>query len=256
MSVCEGNPALEAFNEQASVMMMVEKYFQHGSMVLLLFFLAVVPAVGEEFVFRGVIGRGLTARWGLLAGVLITSCLFAFVHMYPPHIVAVLPIGIMMHLVYLATRSFWAPVLFHFSNNAMAAIFVALGAGTDDEPAWWMPIAALTYLAVSLFLLYRYRTRYVNNDGEEPPPEAGARRFAPRGWIVAPLMALIVAGTAVYIGIDLAQSLPEPPDEVEAETANTDNHQQHIQRVPHHDLSCDPGFLSSIHSSSDRRIQA
>ena len=232
-SFCEGIPALEAFNEQSSVMMMVEQYFRNGSLALLLFFLAVVPAVGEEFVFRGVIGRGLTARWGIFAGVLITSCLFAFVHLYPPHIVAVLPIGIMMHLVYLATRSLWAPVLFHFSNNALAATFVSLGAVTEDEPALWMPFAALAYLAVTLVLLYYYRTRYVNDEGEqigpgyltveEPPPEAGAQRVAPNGWIVASLMTLLVVGTAMYIGIDLARSIPAPHEDGEAETVHLDD---------------------------------
>jgi CAAX protease family protein len=228
-SFSKGNPVLEEFNEQSSVMGTVEKYFQHGSLPLLLFLLAVVPAVGEEFMFRGIIGRGLTARWGL-RGVLMTSCLFACVHLYPPHIVAVLPIGIMLHIVYLSTRSYWAPVLFHFCNNAMAASFVALGVETDEKLAWWMPVVALAYLAVSIVLLYRYRTRYVNDEGEEvspgyltveqPPPESGARRFAPPGRIVAPFLVFVLTGTVLYIAHDVAASGDAQPEVRETETSD------------------------------------
>ncbi len=58
---------------------------------------AVAPALGEELVFRGVIGRGLIARWGLPAGVLITSVMFAAIHVHPAHVVGVIPVGIAMH---------------------------------------------------------------------------------------------------------------------------------------------------------------
>ena len=100
-----------------------------SSLVLALFFIAVVPALGEEFLFRGLIGRGLTARWGTVLGIGITSFLFAAVHMYPPHVIAILPVGVALHVIYLTTRSFWAPVLFHFLNNALAHGDDACGSG-------------------------------------------------------------------------------------------------------------------------------
>lgn len=225
---CDGNEMLEAFNEQSSVMKMME-YLEGGSLVLLLFFLAVVPAVGEEFVFRGLVGRGLTARWGVFRGVLITSILFALLHAYPPHVAAVLPIGVMMHVIYLTTRSFWAPVLFHFINNAMAAIFVSLSVDTEEEMPLWMPAAALAWLVVSIVLLYRYRTRYVNDGGEEispgyvtvaaPPPDVNARRSAPFGWVAAPVFALVLLGTVYYIVSDVVEALKAAPDAVDGEAA-------------------------------------
>lgn len=268
-AVCEGHPALEKFNEDSSVMGTVEKYFQHGSLPLLVFLLAVVPAIGEEFVFRGIIGRGLTARWGLW-GVLMTSCLFALVHLYPPHIVAVLPIGIMMHLVYLSTRSYWAPVLFHFCNNAMAASFVALGVQTDGEMAWWMPVVALVYLAVSIFLLYSFRTRYVNQEGEEvspgyltveqPPPETGARRFAPMGWLVAPLLVFVLTGTVLYIAYEVAASPDAQPKSRETETTavpgESDTETPRIASSRPLHIPADCILTGPPHLSSDCRIKA
>ena len=54
------------------------------------FFVAVVvlalgPAIGEELVFRGVIGQGLIRARGVVTGVVITCLLFAAMHVFPPH---------------------------------------------------------------------------------------------------------------------------------------------------------------------------
>lgn len=89
---------------------------------LLLLLLAVVPAVAEEIIFRGIIGRGLTARYGLVSGIIMTSMLFGIAHGHPAHAVSVIPLGIVMHVLYVATRSIWAPMLFHFCNNAFAIV--------------------------------------------------------------------------------------------------------------------------------------
>src|SRR5205085_9678359 len=89
--------------------------------------MAVLPALGEELIFRGLIGRGLLARWGVVAGVLWTSVLFGLVHLNPAQAIAVIPIGVILHFVYLTTGSFWAPVLLHFLNNAFAAVMLKYG---------------------------------------------------------------------------------------------------------------------------------
>ena len=150
---------------------------QGASLPTLVLILAVLPAVGEELVFRGVVARGLTARWGLVSGVLLTSLLFAVVHLDPVHAVGVFPLGIMIHVVYLATRSFWAPVLYHFLNNSIAAagLWAASQAGDDPaalESAAQGPELPMTvYLAAVLcvvslgLLLWRTRVEHVLADG-------------------------------------------------------------------------------------------
>jgi membrane protease YdiL (CAAX protease family) len=81
--------------------------------------LALGPAIGEELVFRGVIGQGLVRRWGILPGALLASLLFAATHLFPPHAIATLPLAFFFHFAYLVTRNFWVPVLLHFLNNAL-----------------------------------------------------------------------------------------------------------------------------------------
>lgn len=96
------------------------------SLPWMIFLFALLPAVSEELMFRGFIGRGLTERWGRVMGVLLTTWFFAMMHGYPPHMLALIPLSIMIHDVYLVTRNFWAPVLMHFTNNAFAVIMLSL----------------------------------------------------------------------------------------------------------------------------------
>lgn len=123
-----------------------------ASLPLSLFFIAVVPAIGEEFLFRGMIGRGLTSRWGVIPGVILTSILFAAVHLYPPHVVAILPVGIALHLVYLATRNFWVPVVFHLINNSIAAVLIRQTA-EESTNSVLLSGFCLFYVLIGLFWL-------------------------------------------------------------------------------------------------------
>lgn len=94
--------------------------------VMLVIF-AVLPAIGEELVFRGVIGRGLTKRIGIVPGVLLTSMMFGVLHGHPLHAAAVIPLGITLHVLYLTTGSLAAPMLLHFLNNALALYTLTSG---------------------------------------------------------------------------------------------------------------------------------
>lgn len=165
-------------------------------LLLMLLIIAVAPAVGEELVFRGVIGRGLVARWGVLRGVLLTSVLFGLVHFHPAHALAVIPLGIAMHGLYLATRSMWAPMLLHFLNNAWATVAAKLASGNEtaamEEPtSGVLLLTSATAVLVLGALLYRTRVRYCQPDGKEwdpgyvtvelPPPGVAERVYGSDG---------------------------------------------------------------------------
>ncbi len=151
----------------------------------LLLLIAVGPAFAEEFLFRGLIGRGLVARWGLVRGVTVTSLLFGIVHVNPSQAIAVIPMGIAMHFVYLATRSFWAPVTLHLLFNTVGA--VALKYGLDPAlasiPTHVLTASAAMVTAIGV-LLWQTRVEYRLPDGtywnpgyisaEAPPPEVAA----------------------------------------------------------------------------------
>lgn len=169
-------PELGAFDASNTVEWLKE-FANVAPLPVMLLIFAVGPALGEELIFRGVIGRGLVARWGLWSGVLLTSLMFAVVHGHPVHVIGVIPLGIAMHLVYLATRSFWAPVLLHFLNNSWATIASraiesdgAAAASWEAGPGAGLLVASVIAVIVLGVVLYRTRTRYVLTDGTEWSP--------------------------------------------------------------------------------------
>ncbi len=140
---------------------------------LLFLVVAVAPAIGEEVIFRGIIGRGLVARHGILAGVIMTSVLFAAVHIHPAHVVSLLPLAFFIHLVYLATRSILAPMLLHLLNNSLAVVLLKVTAtapalaeaSEPDMPAYVMLISAGIVGLVG-WTLWKSRVEYRTEDGE------------------------------------------------------------------------------------------
>lgn len=126
--------------------------------LLLILYIAATPALGEEFLFRGLIGRGLTARWGWITGIGLTSLLFGAVHLYPPHIAAAMVLGIAMHILYLTTKSIWAPVLFHFLNNSLSVVMMRVSGEDVSEPNQYLTIGAMFYFGWCIYWLYQMRT--------------------------------------------------------------------------------------------------
>ena len=91
----------------------------------ILLFGCVFPGVFEELLFRGVLGKGMTGRWGprwlgIATGVGFASLYFGLAHIIPAHAASAAVMGVFLHLAFLYSRSFWVPVLIHVVNNAMA----------------------------------------------------------------------------------------------------------------------------------------
>jgi membrane protease YdiL (CAAX protease family) len=102
------------------------------------FMIALIPAVGEEFLFRGVLQRifrewfrnGHLAVW--LAGVLFSLAHYQFLGFMPRII-----LGVLFGYIFLWTGNIWFPVIAHFVNNAVGVIYYFLylqdRLGTDPQ---------------------------------------------------------------------------------------------------------------------------
>lgn len=196
-------PLLQGLNNTDVHKMLAQ--FGEASFPVALFLIAVVPAVGEEFLFRGLIGRGLIARWGLVAGVGITSCLFAVVHIYPPHVVAIIPVGVAMHWVYLTTKSFWAPMLFHFLNNGIATVLMR-AEQAEGELHWSVLPLAVAYIGWALYWLFQLRTTYRSeSDVENSQLAVVAATTKAECWrqsrtrLTPTLIAVVVIALEIYL---------------------------------------------------------
>ncbi len=183
-------PWLKKFDEMQT-MELVKQMAEGSSLWALVLVIAVFPAIGEELVFRGAIGRGLVARWGLVPGIIITSIMFGLVHAHPAHVMAVIPLGMFMHYVYYVTRSFWAPVLVHFMNNAFAVSMAKLATVAPEEVAKLgdetqvvhplITMSAALFITVVCVYLWKTRVKYVNPNGSEWTPGYTSNESPPNG---------------------------------------------------------------------------
>jgi membrane protease YdiL (CAAX protease family) len=140
----------------------------YGDLFINLFVIALIPAVGEEFLFRGVIQRGLT-KWknNPHFGIWISAFLFSALHMQFLGFVPRFLIGGFFGYLFLWSGSIWLPVIAHFINNALAVVLIftasrnvgtnqleSLGATSEDGTLVLMCCFALAML---LYLLHEIR---------------------------------------------------------------------------------------------------
>ncbi len=85
------------------------------------FFVVVLLApFAEEVFFRGFLLPAFANRWGLLAGAIISSGLFAISHVAPGSIVPAFMSGMLFAWLYHRTGSLWNTTIAHGAQNALA----------------------------------------------------------------------------------------------------------------------------------------
>ncbi len=134
-----------------------------GGLVFNLFMVALLPAIGEEFLFRGVIQRIFTNwtksyHWGIW----ISAILFSALHIQFYGFVPRMLLGVMFGYLLIWSGTIWLPVAAHFFNNAFAVIALFLidknilnpqveeiGAGSDSYYA-----AVISLVLTGLFMWF------------------------------------------------------------------------------------------------------
>jgi len=83
-----------------------------------LFVIAVLPAIGEEIVFRGAILTKIKqASNSEHYGVIVSALVFAGIHMQPTKLLPMLFLGLVLGYIYTKTKNILYPMLFHFLFN-------------------------------------------------------------------------------------------------------------------------------------------
>ncbi|MBD0388578.1 MAG: CPBP family intramembrane metalloprotease [Nostoc sp. C3-bin3] len=99
-----------------------EKPFTNISEIILWSFSVMILApIIEEFVFRGIILQKWAIKWGVKAGILTSSLLFAIIH-FRFDIIPLFLTSIILSILYFKTRSLITSILFHFFYNTTVAI--------------------------------------------------------------------------------------------------------------------------------------
>lgn len=123
--------------------------------------LLVIAPLAEEFIFRGILFHRWSTKWGIKAGILLSSFLFGLGHANP---VGLTMVGIILCLLYLQSRSIWIPIITHFLNNG---IIVILQTFSQEDPEKildpilyftnWKVGLALMAIALPYLIFYSYK---------------------------------------------------------------------------------------------------
>jgi sodium transport system permease protein len=100
--------------------------------------LALVPAVAEELLFRGVFFGALRARIGATGAVIGSAVSFGLYHGSIYRFAPAAFGGLLLGFVRAASGSLWPALAFHFANNA--GVIVALHLGYTTPPAGVTPL--------------------------------------------------------------------------------------------------------------------
>ena len=84
---------------------------------------AILPAMCEEFVHRGMILGGTSKAIGYKKAIILSSVLFGLMHLNISQVFYATILGLLMGLVATMTRSIWPAVILHFTNNFVNVFF-------------------------------------------------------------------------------------------------------------------------------------
>lgn len=141
-----------------------------------LIMIALLPAVGEELFFRGVLQK-LFHRWlgNIHWAVVLTAILFSAMHFQFYGFLPRTILGIMFGYLFVATQSLWIPILVHLFNNGAAVLVAFLyqhkviaidyhDIGQSTEP--FLVIAGTCMVLILFVGIYQLSYRRRNRDTE------------------------------------------------------------------------------------------
>ena len=132
-------------------------------LVLNVLLISLMPAIGEELVFRGILQKNFEKilKNGHIA-VWISAFLFSAIHMQFEGFLARMVLGAVMGYSYYLSRNFWIPVILHSLNNLVPLLALAVmdtdltNTMEEGEPFLWVTLI-LPFLGLPL-LYYLYKT--------------------------------------------------------------------------------------------------
>jgi len=135
----------------------LEHVVDQGSLFAALLTIAVLPAICEEVLFRGVLLRGLASRFHAPLAIGIAAVVFSLYHLNPVQLIPTFTLGLVLGLIALRAGSSLPTMIAHALNNTIA-LLVARGelpafanrAGTgwlDQHPALALAGATATTTA-------------------------------------------------------------------------------------------------------------
>lgn len=132
---------------------------QWWEVLITIVLVSVLPAIGEEVLFRGGVARGLK-RKNYLFAILMSGLMFSIFHGNAAQTVHQFFIGMVFAYLYFVTGSLIASMLAHLLNNLFAVLFelalanVNITLSLGAEIAIWVVVCIIGFVAMYFLLRY------------------------------------------------------------------------------------------------------
>lgn len=136
----------------------------NGEFILAFVVIAILPAIGEEFVFRGMLQQQLfKASNNIHLAIWTTAILFSAFHVQFFGFVPRMLLGALFGYLFYWSGNLWMPMLAHFVNNGFSVIalylnqkgIVAVDVESTDVVAPWPAIVIFTLISGALIFYFK-----------------------------------------------------------------------------------------------------
>lgn len=133
---------------------------------------AMVPALGEELFFRGVIMRFThKSSRKMPIAIVFSAVMFAFVHASYTGLPSIFLAGVLLAVIYYLTGSLWCGIMAHMFFNGSQIILSYIGHSNpavasvvnDTHIQWGLVAGGTALFAVSFYLLWKTKTPLPDN---------------------------------------------------------------------------------------------
>jgi uncharacterized protein len=145
--------------------------------VLNIFLIGVIPAIGEELVFRGILQQQLEK---LLKNehvtVWVSAAIFSAIHMQFEGFFARMILGALLGYLFVWTRNLWIPMIVHLLNNSLQIIAMYAAnikpedmekMSSEDKMTWWMALISLVLVVIIGYFIKEHQKK-LRADSFEP----------------------------------------------------------------------------------------
>ncbi|KAA3440256.1 CPBP family intramembrane glutamic endopeptidase [Rufibacter hautae] len=124
---------------------------------------AVLPAIGEELAFRGIVQQELQRWWrNPHLAIWVSAIIFGIIHLQFYGVVPRIMLGLLFGYLYWWSGNIWVPIIGHFMNNGFMVLMmflaqrqaVTMNVESTEPNSWSLSLISLGLTAVLLYGLY------------------------------------------------------------------------------------------------------
>lgn len=145
---------------------------------LYLIVIAIMPAICEEFIFRGVI-CGLIKEYNKTAAIILSALAFSLVHATVQQIPFAFLMGLFLGYLYVKYDTLLIGIILHFINNFISCIFSVLYGKLPEETytvlytVYDIATVAIGTICLVIFIVRRIKERKENHEKQIAPVYGG-----------------------------------------------------------------------------------